>query len=379
VIRLAGQLFDPEDRGPALVTVADGVIASIEPLDGPPPDGTIGGGDARILPGLVDIQLNGAFGHDFADPATDMAMVCRRLPELGVTAFVPTIVTSAVEAYGPALANLRRDARPGEARVLGAHVEGPFISPAYPGTHERALIRAPDRGEAEAWLAAGDLRYVTLAPEQAGAIDQIRFLVGRGVRVAMGHSDATWDEADAGARAGATLVTHLFNAMRPLRHRDPGLAGYALASDLAVGVIGDGHHLAFETLRLVARVKAPDQLYLVTDALAGLGMPPGRYALAGREYVSDGTCGRLPDGTLSGSLLPLPLAIRNLVEHAGLDPALAIRMATLNPARALGLEDRVGRIAVGRAADLVVVDREWAVEATVAGGLLGHVLDRRAA
>jgi N-acetylglucosamine-6-phosphate deacetylase len=386
VIRLAGHLFAPEDLGPALVTVVDGRIQSIEALDsvgragsGDPwpdlPEGTLGGPRSRILPGLVDIQVNGAFGQDFADPATNMTVVCRRMPELGVTAFVPTIVTSPPETYRPALANLRRKAQPGEARVLGAHIEGPYISPAYPGTHDRALIRSVDRHEAEGWLAAGDVRYVTLAPEQAAAPELIAFLVDHGVRVAMGHSDASWDEAAAGAAAGATLVTHLFNAMRPLRHRDPGLAGYALATNLAVGVIADGHHLAFETLRLVARIKAPDQLYLVTDALAGLGMPPGRYALAGREYVSDGTCGRLPDGTLSGSLLPVPLAIRNLVERAGLDPALGIRMATLNPARALGLDDQVGRIEVGRAADVVVVDGDWAVEATIAGGSLAYQAD----
>jgi N-acetylglucosamine-6-phosphate deacetylase len=160
--------------------------------------------------------------------------------------------------------------------------------------------------------------------------------------------------------------------MRPFRHRDPGLAGYALTSNLPVGLIADGHHLAFETIQLVARVKAPDELYLVTDALAGMGMPPGRYALAGREYVSDGTCGRLPDGTLSGSLLPLHLAIRNLIAEAGLSPALAVRMATHNPARALGLEDEIGRLAIGRVADIVVVDEAWGIEATVAGGTLAY-------
>ena len=362
------------------MTVEDGQVRSIEAIaESAPgeawpdlPAGTIGGPTSRILPGLVDIQVNGAFGHDFADPAADIAAVCRRLPELGVTAFVPTIVTSPPEIYGPALANLRRHPRAGEARILGVHVEGPFLSPAYPGTHRPALLGLPDQHEAAGWLEAGDVRWVTLAPELPGALELIAFLASRGVRVAMGHSDATWAQSDAGARAGASLVTHLFNAMRPLRHRDPGLAGYALASSLPVGVIADGHHLAFETLRLIGRVKAPDELYLVTDALAGLGMPPGRYPLGDLEYVSDGTCGRLPDGTLSGSLLPLNLAVRNLVDRAGLDPALAVRMATLNPARALGLDDGLGRIAVGGAADAVLLDDKWQVEATVAGGTLAY-------
>lgn len=195
----------------------------------------------------------------------------------------------------------------------------------------------------------------------------------------MGHTDATWDEASSATDAGAGLATHLFNAMRPLCHRDPGIAGYVLASHLPAGFIGDGNHLAFETIRLMARIKAPDELVLVTDALAGLGMPPGRYWLAGREYVSDGTCGRLPDGTLSGSLLPLNKAIRNIVEAAGLEPSVAVRLATLNPARVLGVDGSHGRVEVGRTADLAVVDETWDVLATIAGGTMAYEADAHAA
>ena len=252
------------------------------------------------------------------------------MPRFGVTGFVATIVTSAPSVYPAALANLRRAPHPGEARVLGTHVEGPFISPRQHGTHDPAFLRLPDRVEAEGWLEAGDIRWLTLAPELPGALDLARFLVDRGVRVSIGHTDATWAEAAAAVDAGATMATHVFNAMRPLHHRDPGVVGLVLASSLTAGFIADGQHLAFDTIRLLARVKAPDELVLVTDALAGLGMPPGRYVLAGRDYRSDGTVGRLPDGTLSGSLLPLNLALRNLVQEAGLEPALAIRFATLN-------------------------------------------------
>jgi N-acetylglucosamine-6-phosphate deacetylase len=321
---------------------------------------------------LLDIQLNGAFGDDFADPAAGMDRICRDLPRFGVTGFVPTIVTSAVAAYGPALANLRRRSAPGEAAVLGVHIEGPYISPAYPGTHDPAQLREPDLREASAWLEAGDIESVTFAPELPGALTLIEFLVRNGIRASMGHTNATWAEANAAADAGATTATHLFNAMRPLRHRDPGVAGYVLASHLAAGFIADGNHIAFETIRMIARIKAPDELFLVTDALAGLGMPPGRYWLAGREYISDGTCGRLPDGTLSGSLLPLNRAVRNLVDEAGLEPAVAVRLATLNPARVVGLEASHGRIEVGRSADVVVVDDDWEVLATIAGGSVGY-------
>ena len=160
--------------------------------------------------------------------------------------------------------------------------------------------------------------------------------------------------------------------MRPLKHRDPGVAGFVLGSDTLAGFIGDGNHIAFETISMLARIKAPDELDLVTDALAGLGMPPGRYMLGGLEYISDGTCGRLPDGTLSGSLLPLNKALRNLVEKAGLDPSTAVRLATVNPARAIGVEERFGRIEVGRVADLVVVDEEWEVETTLVSGELAY-------
>jgi len=375
VIRLVGELFDPEARGLSVVTIDGGIVTAIEAVTPGEPVGpdVLGGARSRIVPGLIDAQINGAFGQDFADPDADLTLACRGLPRFGVTAFVPTIVTSAPEVYGPALANLRRDPVAGEARLLGAHLEGPFISPEYAGTHDPRQLRPPSIAEATAWLEAGDMRYVTLAPELPGAIGLIEFLARRGVRVALGHSGADWAASGAAEHAGATLVTHVFNAMVPLRHRDPGLVGYALASHLTAGFIADGNHLAFDTIRLLARVKAPDELMLVTDALAGLGMPPGRYRLADREYTSDGTAGRLDDGTLSGSLLPLNLALRNLVEAAGIEPATAIRLATLNPARALGLDPSAGRIAVGGPADLAVLDERWEVEATIAGGAPAYV------
>ena len=373
MIRLLGHLFTPEAEGLSIVTVNDGVVVAIEQPGAVEADGGAGGTffgspASRIVPGLIDIQLNGAFGHDFADPVADVESICRSLPMFGVTGFVPTIVTSAPPVYPAALANLRRVPRPGEARVLGTHIEGPFISPRRHGTHDPAYLRPPDEVEAEGWLEAGDIRWLTLAPELPGALGLVRFLVDRGVRVSIGHTDATWDEAAAAMDAGASMATHIFNAMRPLRHRDPGVVGHVLASSLTAGFIADGHHLAFETIRLLARVKAPDELVLVTDALAGLGMPAGRYELAGREYLSDGTVGRLPDGTLSGSLLPLNLALRNLIREVGLDPAVAIRLATLNPARAIGRADDAGRIAVGRPADIAVLGDDWSVEATLIGG-----------
>jgi N-acetylglucosamine-6-phosphate deacetylase len=371
VIEVIGHLYAPDYRGLRLVRVEGNQIAGIEPALGPVP-GALGGPTARILPGLLDIQINGALGDDFADPAARMDPICRELPRFGVTGFAPTIVTSSPAAYRPALANLRRRNVPGEAAVLGVHIEGPFISPQQHGTHDPAHLRLPDVAETASWLEAGDVVWVTLAPELPGALDLVRFLVREGVRVSLGHTDATWSEASAAVDCGATMATHIFNAMRPFRHRDPGVAGFAMASHLRAGFIADGNHIAFETVRMLARIKALDELILVTDALAGLGMPPGRYWLGGREYISDGTCGRLPDGTLSGSLLPLNKALGNLVMKAGIEPAAAVRLATLNPALALGLEATHGRVGTGRPADLTVVDEGWNVLATIAGGVLAY-------
>ena len=371
MIRLFGHLFAPQDRGPCVVTVDDGVVAGIEPAT-EPVEGCLGGKTTRILPGLIDVQVNGAFGDDFADPSADMDRICKGMLTFGVTGFVPTVVTSPAEAYGPILAHLRRPHRPGEARVLGVHIEGPFISPAYRASHDERHIRLPNIEEAARWVEEGDVRLFTLAPELPGALDLISFLVKRGVPVSMGHTNAGWDDARSAVESGASLVSHLFNAMRPFQHRDPGVVGFVLATHTPASFIADGNPIAFETIQMLVRIKAPDELVLVTDAIAGLGMPPGRYPLAGREYISDGTCGRLPDGTLCGSLLPMNKAIRNLVEKAGVDPSSAVRFATANAACVIGMEETLGHVEPGRVADLVLIDEAWEVEATIVAGKLAY-------
>ncbi len=369
---LRGRLFAPEPRGDVLIEVSGERVSSIVPVapGEPAPAGALGGADAILAPGLIDIQVNGAFGQDFSDPGADVSAVGEGLTRFGVTGYLACVVTSPIDRYGPCLANLaaaKGDHPEGAARLLGVHLEGPFLSPRRPGTHRPNWLIPASMALADAWLEQGPVRLVTLAPELPGALELIRRLVARGVAVSMGHTDATWEQAAASAAAGATLGTHLFNAMRRFDHRDPGVAGFLLASHLAVSVIGDGQHVDLAMLELVSRLKAPDELILVTDALAGLGMVPGRFELAGTQVESDGIVGRRSDGVISGSLLPLDAALRNLI-RAGLSPENALRAATVNPARLLGLQKEFGSVEVGRLADLVVFDLDWRARSTLVGG-----------
>ncbi|MGI8830575.1 MAG: N-acetylglucosamine-6-phosphate deacetylase [Candidatus Limnocylindria bacterium] len=370
MISLIGRVLAPDDLGVRLVTIDDGRITAIgDPGDGV--QGALGGPEAWIVPGLVDIQLNGAFGVDFSDPTADLGRAAAALPSTGVTAFMPTVVSSPPEVYAPCLRNLASRVPPDAARVLGVHLEGPFLAPTRVGAHDASALRPPDLGELRSWLDAGDVRIVTLASELPGAHALIRELVARGVVAAIGHSDATWEEADDAVEAGARLGTHLFNAMSALHHREPGIVGRLLAPGVTVSVIVDGVHLAPETIRLVAMVKAPDELIFVTDGLAALGDPPGTYRLGAGEVVSDGTVARLADGTLSGSVVPMARAVGRLVA-AGLDAAVAVRAASTTPARLLGLEAELGRLEVGRVADLVLLDPDWNPDLTMVQGRIGH-------
>jgi N-acetylglucosamine-6-phosphate deacetylase len=253
------------------------------------------------------------------------------------------------------------------ARILGAHLEGPFISPVRLGTHPALWRRDPDHALLERMLEAGSVRLVTLAPELPGALELIDMLHSRGVAVSLGHSDATAAEASAAFDRGVRTVTHVFNAMRPLTHRDPGIIGAALVrSDVVLQAIVDGVHLDSDTVRLLWRVAA-GRLALVTDAVAGAGLGDGTYNLGGVEIgVLDGVV-RRSDGVLSGSSLTMIEAVRNLVE-LGVSLEQAIDAASAVPARVLGLQHRVGRLAPGNPADIVVLNDALEIDRVVVGG-----------
>jgi N-acetylglucosamine-6-phosphate deacetylase len=340
--------------GPAVVAVDGGRIVAIEPTTDPVPDRT-------IAPGFVDLQVNGIGAIDVASATgADWEELDRALLAQGVTTWCPTLVTAPLDAYAARLANIgdaaRRPAGSDAVRpaIAGAHLEGPFLGGA-PGAHPRDLIRPPD----VVWLRALPpiVKVVTLAPEAPDAVAAIEALVARGVLVSLGHSSATYDEAHAAANAGARLVTHCFNGMAPLHHREPALVGAALTDErLAVSVIADLVHVHPAAVNLAFRAKGNGRVILVTDSVAWQRGTVGEVRM-----TFDGIAPRLADGTLAGSALTMDRALRNAVQECGVSLLDAVRAATSTPARLLGLDDR-GEVLPGRRADLVALAPDLTVE-----------------
>jgi N-acetylglucosamine-6-phosphate deacetylase len=337
------------------------------------------GGGGVLLPGFIDLHVHGGDGADAMDAGTDgLRRMARFHAAHGVTALLPTTwaappaaVLAAVEAIAAALGPVE-----GGATILGAHLEGPWINPARAGAQDPAGIRPPDVDEARRLVAVGGgvVRLVALAPELPGARALIGELVGRGVTVAAGHTEAGWDEMVAAVAAGVRHVTHTFNAMAGVGHREPGTAGAALAlPELRCELIADGHHVHPGAMAVLARAKGPGGVVLVSDAVRAAGLPEGDVDLGGR--TAQHCCGavRLADGRLAGSVLTLDVALRHFAAATGWGwPDLA-RAVAGNAAEALGLSAK-GRLAAGADADLVLLGDDGAGEVllTVAEGRIVH-------
>lgn len=362
IISAPAVLVDGRITGPRAVVVEGGVVTAVlDERPGPSPD-HVELPTGLLTPGLVDLQVNGAFGVDLmAATPEEWEVVARRLTETGVTAFLPTFITAPVEELAEALdrAAAARDRLVGTtaARVLGAHLEGPFLSPAQAGAHDPALMVDPTPECLDVLLADEPRRHVltmlTLAPERELALDAIARLTAAGVVVSVGHTDATGAQTASAADAGARMVTHLFNAQRRLGHREPGVPGSALAdARYTLGLIADLHHVDPEIVQVVFRA-ADGRVALVTDAMAAAGMPPGTFELGGVTVVmTDGDdVPRRVNGTIAGSVLQMDAAVRNVV-GLGIEPKTAIDAGSRVPADAIGRTD-LGRLAPGAAADLV--------------------------
>lgn len=373
----AARLLEPGGRwgGPATLTLVDGRIAGIEA-------GTAAGAEVLergvLTAGMLDLHNNGAFGVDFAEAGpADWRTVLARLAAHGVTAVQPTIITAPIPVLIAALERIG-SAVPAQAgtplaRVLGVHLEGPFLAPARRGAHRADWIADPTADRLDTLLdhpaVRRLLRMVTLAPEQPGGLDAVRRLAAAGIVVAIGHSDATAAQATAAAEAGAAAVTHVFNAMRPFAHRDPGLSGVALTDPrLRPCLIIDGQHVDAVAARLVFAA-AGARTVAVTDSIALAGLLPGARCCFGGAWATLGPdgLGRRDDGTIAGAGIVLDEGIRRMI-RAGIDPAAVLHAATQAPADLLGRPD-LGRLAVGALADLVWWDEAWVPRRVWVGGM----------
>lgn len=338
--------------------------------------------DACLVPGFIDIHVHGGAGHDVMGAHPDaLTSVEQLLYRHGVTTYLPTTITApldqtlrALERLANAIESAGKDSTPGgsRARPLGIHLEGPFISHLRRGVHPPASILPPTLDTFEKfWEASrGCVRMMTIAPELEGARVVIAAATARGVCVSIGHSDADLKAAQNGVAAGARHATHVFNAMRPLDHRDPGILGVALMDErISAEVIADGIHVDPLVIQLFLRAKGVEGAVLVTDGTSATGMPNGRYRLGSVDVeVKDGRC--TADGKLAGSVLTMDKAVRNIMKFANWDLQHAVRLATLNPARAIGLLPKAGTLESGAVADLVALGPDGEIRKTIVRGQL---------
>lgn len=338
-----------------------------------------------IVPGFIDVHVHGVAGHDVLDGDGAVARIAAELPRWGVTAFCPTTMASTPAALGTALAEVRRlrSALRSGARVLPAHLESNFVNPDYRGAQPLACLRrppapAPTSGPSSDFTARDvldvidrarpDVGIITMAPELEHGLALVRALVAGGVRVSLGHSGATYEEAQAAIAAGARHATHLFNRMRPMTHRDPGVTGAILASDeIAAELICDGHHVHPAVMGVAIAAKGSSRVMAITDGTAGSGLPQGSRARLGGAAITVRDVARLDDDTIAGSVLTMDRALATLVTQCGLDIVQAAEMCSTTPARELGLTGH-GAIAPGAIADFVILDaRLTVVETWIAG------------
>jgi N-acetylglucosamine-6-phosphate deacetylase len=329
-----------------------------------------------VLPGFVDLHAHGAVGADVMDADPEgLRRMARFYARHGVTAWLPTTMTAsardlerALEAVGEVLGPVD-----GGATVLGAHLEGPYLSTARGGAQDPSLIRVAARPEATRLLDTGLVRLLAVAPEVRGNRWLVAEAVGRGVTVSAGHTDATYDQALAAVGDGVRHVTHVFNAMRPLGHREPGMLGAALTvAELACELVADNIHVHPAAMRLLLAAKGADGVALVTDAVRATGLPDGAYQVGDQPAIHVDGAIRLADGTLAGSVLTLDRALHNLQAATGRPLAELWAATSRNAARAIGADTTKGSLEPGKDADLVLLDPELRVIATVAEGALVH-------
>ena len=325
-----------------------------------------------VAPGLVDIHIHGYLGEDTSDGSVEgIRKMAEGIVKNGVTAWLPTTMTVSYDdlrrAFDAVRVLMDKKNNPKGAQIMGVHAEGPFINPSKKGAQAVEYIRPAD---ALFLIENSDvIRIVTIAPEMPGALDCIREVTEKtSILMSMGHTAANYETAKAGIEAGVRHATHLFNAMTPLNHRDPGVVGASLADDrVSTELIADTFHISPDLFGLVAKVKG-DNLILITDCTRAGGLEDGEYTLGGQPIFVKGIECRLADGTIAGSVLKLNNAIRNMRDHTSLPLEQIVRMASINAARCIGLDKTKGSLEAGKDADIILADENFAVSETIIAG-----------
>ncbi|HWJ76744.1 MAG TPA: N-acetylglucosamine-6-phosphate deacetylase [Niallia sp.] len=330
----------------------------------------------KLIPGFVDIHIHGANNADAMDATPDaLEIMAKTLPMEGTTSFLATTMTQPVEDIEKALANIgdyiASSSQEGLAEIIGIHLEGPFISEKRAGAQPLDAIKKPNKDLFIKWqeLSQDQIKLVTMAPEQQGGRELIQYLKSEGIVPSMGHSDAVYEEVLAAIEAGVNHVTHLYNGMRGLHHRDPGVAGGALLHpELITEMIVDGIHIHPSIVKLTYQQKGADAIILITDSMRAKWLEDGISSLGGQKVIVKEGKALLENGALAGSTLKMIDAIHNMMDYTGCSLEEAIQMASYNPARQIGLLDRKGSIATGKDADLVILNEKNEVELTICRG-----------
>lgn len=337
-------------------------------------------GSFQAVPGFIDIHIHGVNGADTMDSTKEaLEIMAASLPKEGTTSFLATTITQEIENIERAIKNagdyIKGQSPVGMAEIIGIHLEGPFVNVKKAGAQPHAHIIDPNLSLLKKWqkLADNNIKVVTLAPEQPGGIEMIKYLSEQGIVASLGHTDASYEQVMEAVSAGSRQVTHLFNQMRGLHHREPGTVGAALLHDeLKAEIIADGVHVHPEMINLAYKQKQSNGLILITDAMRAKCLKNGKYDLGGQEVtVAEGKA-VLQDGTLAGSILKMEKAFQNITLFTGCSIEEAVQMTSINPAKQLGIYDRKGSIQAGKDADIVILDEQLNVYMTFCRGDLAY-------